>query len=528
MLGEMIITGKDWIITACLLAGLLLVSFAARRFTKGVADFTIAGRKLRMWLGLSAASADGIALVSIVNASEQAFTKGFSFAWLMFFSMLITVPVIGLLGFGLKRYRATNVQSLPQYYEMRYSKGVRILAGIAIATGGVLNMAVFPKIAADFLSHFLAFPASWHIGGIDIPTSYLIMGLLLTTALYFVLTGGFVTVVATNYIQSLIMSVAIIAITFICLVKFGGTGVFDTIEKIHDQLGRTRGEAAFNMFAEGGYGFLWFLFFPIQRVLIVLSFPPSLVMTQGAETPEVARKMYLISEIFGSGRYFCILIWGAAALAVMGTMIPDGLSAADYHKVVTPMFLHKIIPPGLLGVVLAGFIFAEISTLSTYILSWSTIIVNDVVCSIKKTYFTGKQHLLVLRITIFLVAVFLFCWGLYFKQQESILDYLYLTGAIFTGGGIICFFGLYWKRTSTAAAYAALAVSMIIPLADLLLKQHWQKIAFLTQYSDKYPLKSHESGILTYALAVISLMVFSLLSRKPTHFVDFGKKLKAM
>ena len=165
-------------------------------------------------------------------------------------------------------------------------------------------------------------------------------------------------------------------------------------------------------------------------------------MTQSAETPEVARKMYLISEIFGNGRYILILIWGVSALVFMGATVPDGMSPADYYKVVTPIFLHKIIPSGLLGVVLAGLIFAEISTLSTYMLSWSTIIVNDVICSIKKKHFTTKQHILALRITIFSVAVFLFCWGLYFKHSESILDYLYLTGAIFTGGGIICFFGL--------------------------------------------------------------------------------------
>ena len=124
MNGEMTITTLDWIITVGLVSGLLMVGFITRRYAKGVSDFTVAGRKLRMWLGLSAASADGIAIVSIVNASEQAFTKGFSYAWLMLIGMMVGVPIIGLLGFGLKRYRATKVQSLPQFYEIRYSKGV--------------------------------------------------------------------------------------------------------------------------------------------------------------------------------------------------------------------------------------------------------------------------------------------------------------------------------------------------------------------------------------------------------------------
>ena len=264
---EMTISSLDWIITICLVSGLVLVGFITRRYAKGVSDFTVAGRKLRMWLGLSSASADGIAVVSIVNASEQAFTIGFSFAWLMLAGMMVGIPLIGFLGFGLKRYRATKVQSLPQYFEMRYSKGIRIFAGITIATGGVLNMALFPKIAADFLSHFLAFPPSFLIGGHEVPTSFLIMSTLLLIALYFVFTGGFVTVVISNYVQSLIMAVAMIAITYFALAELGAGGIIDTVEKIHSTLGNTRGEASFNLVAEGGYGILWLLFFPLQKVL---------------------------------------------------------------------------------------------------------------------------------------------------------------------------------------------------------------------------------------------------------------------
>ena len=138
------ITLIDWIIFTALTSGLLAVGYWTKYFTRGVADFTVAGRKLRMWLGLSAASADGVAIVSIVVICQEAYTHGFSFAWLRLIPVIVGAVVIGTFGFGIKRYRATGVQTLPQYYEMRYSKGVRIFAGIALVIGGVLNMAVFP------------------------------------------------------------------------------------------------------------------------------------------------------------------------------------------------------------------------------------------------------------------------------------------------------------------------------------------------------------------------------------------------
>jgi len=516
----------DWIIVGIFTFGLISVGYITRRFTKGVADFTVAGRKLRVWLGLSATSAEGIAIASIVTIAQQGYLHGFAYVWLITFTLLICVPLIGIYGFGIKRYRATGVQTLPQYYEMRYSRGVRILAGIAIVVGGILNMAIFPIIAAQFFTAFLGLPDTLVIASIVLKTTTIVMIFIIGLALFFVLTGGFVTVVVTNYIQAIIMSVAIFAVTYLAIDHISPGNPTASLKHIQDSLLTAVGEGAFNPLAQGGYGIVWILFFIASNIYGTLAFPPSLMMTSGAESPETARKMYLIRVVINNGRLLCLLLWGVAALAVMGTNMPAGIDAESYQRTLAPRYLNMITPPIIIGITLAGLLFAEIGTTSGYILSWCSIIVNDVICSMRKRPFTSKQHILLLRLTFIGVAVFLFLWGLYYKPTESVLTYVYLTGAIFTGAGIISFYGLYWKRTSTLAAYLTLIICMVVPLADILLKQNWDSVSFLKAWRPSYPLKGEESGLLAIVLSMVVIHIVSYFSKEKSQFVDYGQRMR--
>ena len=102
------------------------------------------------------------------------------------------------------------------------------------------------------------------------------------------------------------------------------------------------------------------------------------------------------------------------------------------------------------------------------------------------------------------IAGFLLAWGLLYKQQESILSYLYLTGAIFTAAGILTFVGLYWKRANPLGAYLVVGICMIIPMVDLIGKQIMEK---------EYPLKGHQSGLLALVLAFAAMGICGLFSK---------------
>jgi SSS family solute:Na+ symporter len=79
-----------------------------------------------------------------------------------------------------------------------------------------------------------------------------------------------------------------------------------------------------------------------------------------------------------------------------------------------------------------------------------------------------------LRLAIFGVALFIFFFSLLFKQQEYILMFLAVTGAIFAGGsGSIIIGGIYWKRGTTAAAWAAMITGSSIAVAGIVIPNYY-------------------------------------------------------
>ena len=130
-----------------------------------------------------------------------------------------------------------------------------------------------------------------------------------------------------------------------------------------------------------------------------------------------------------------------------------------------------------------------------------------------------REHIWLLRIIIICIGVFLYFWGVYFVDNvnTTILDYILLTGTMFTGAAIAMLAGLYWKRANTAGAYAATLVGMIFPMIDLTLRRT------NVQY---YKLNPQQAGMITIATAVLLFVILSVASKRPTKWIDYSKAVR--
>ena len=139
-----------------------------------------------------------------------------------------------------------------------------------------------------------------------------------------------------------------------------------------------------------------------------------------------------------------------------------------------PMALRYILPMGITGLFLAILIFHMVSVDMSYLLSWGSILVQDIVLPLRKTPFTPEQQLRLLRYIIAAIAVFAFFFSYFFGQVDYVLMFFAITGAIWLGGSGPCITGgLYWKRGSTAGAWAALISGSSIAVAGILLQKYW-------------------------------------------------------
>ena len=119
---------------------------------------------------------------------------------------------VGTTGFVIKRFRETKILTPPQLYEMRYSKGVRIIAGFICFVSGVINMGVFPVITGRFFTYFVELPEKFSMFGVQLPTIPILTGTLIATAIIFAFMGGQITVILTDFIQAAMINFMFIII----------------------------------------------------------------------------------------------------------------------------------------------------------------------------------------------------------------------------------------------------------------------------------------------------------------------------
>lgn len=501
----------SWVIFFVFFSMLVASALWSRRFVKDVASFLVAGRKTGMWLGLSNNFSGGLGLVTIAFVAQQGFSNGVGYIWLILLQSVLAIVVFGFFGFGIQRLRASKAMTPGQYHEMRFSRGVRLLVGIVCGIGGVLNMAIFPITGAKFLTYFLDWPLSVVAFGADVPIIHLITGVMIFLAVCFAVICGQVGVIITDYLQSIVIAIGLFGLIFLIYRTLGISTMQQTLES-------NMGAAAFNPLVSSEYGWQWFVWVAASAICGPFCFGPAMSRNASATNSKVVRLTALVAAFLTNGKTMLMLILGVGALVFFGAEIPSDAVQSDYSLVVSAMYIKTLLGPVMVGLLLSAFVAADVSTNDTYFLSWAGIWVNDVVSPLLPKPMTPRVHLWGLRGTIVLIGLFLYFFGVLYELEDTVLEFLMLTGTIWLGCGIAMIFGLYWKRACTAGAYGAIIISLIFPIIHLVLQKA------VPTYNET--VESKVAGLVTIGASIFVMVVLSLLNRKPTKFVNYANVVR--
>jgi SSS family solute:Na+ symporter len=191
------------------------------------------------------------------------------------------------------------------------------------------------------------------------------------------------------------------------------------------------------------------------------------------------------------------------------SLIPN---AQAQEQMRIPMAVSHLLPIGVKGSFCAILIMGIFGGDSTHLHSWGSLFVQDVLVPLRKRPFGPKQHIKALRLSITGVALFVFIFGALFPQTDFIAMWWSITMAIYVGGaGAVIIGGLYWKKGTTIAAWAALIAGSGLSVGGIIARAIW---------GDAFPLNGMQVSFFASLIAILLYVIVSLLTCKEDFNMD--------
>jgi SSS family solute:Na+ symporter len=464
----------------------MIAGLAVRRYVGNVEHFLVAGREMNVYLGVASLAATEFGVVTCMYTAEAGYRYGFSGAT-PGLCQALAMLVVGLTGFCIRPLREAGVLTIPELLEQRFGPTVRWWAGLVIVLGGLLNMGVFLRMGGEFLLRV----GGWSSASVSL--EWMMTGLLLLVASYTVL-GGMLSVLITDYLQFLVMSAGLVAVTLLLLLREGWGPLVASVAQRH-------GPGGFNPLVHPDLGVPYVVFQVLVTLAAVLTWQTSIARVLAARSPLAGQQIYTRTSFFFVCRFLIPGLWGIAAGAALAT----GDAAPDNPLHAMPTYLARILPTGLMGLVVAAMLAADMSTDSSYMLTWGGVIYNDLLAPWHRGRWPQWLGLLVNRLIVAAIGLFLLGYGLWYPLQGSAWDYLAVTGTIYLASiSTLLIACCYWPAAHRLGALAAIATGAAVPLGYLVMQQLPATQALARDVGPHY------AGIAAFAGAALAMVLGSL------------------
>ncbi len=460
----------DWVIVICYPMISVVIGLLVRKYVVNMKDFVTAGQSLGTALGVATLTGTELGLITVMYNAEKGFGGGFAAFHIALAAGIVTF-IVGASGFLIYRLRAMEVLTIPEFYRRCFGRKTQILGGIMMAFGGILNMGLFLKVGSQFLVGITGLSQeSWALPAVMI--------FLLSLVLIYTCLGGMISVVLADYVQFVVLSLGLMLTTFLAIYNLGWTHIFTSTEKL-------MGVEGFDpTVSTGQFGMDYIVWMGFMGLVSCAIWPTSVARALAAESPRTVKKQFMWASVSFLIRALIPYFWGICAFVFIMTcdpelkelFFPSDTAVEPFDKLYAmPIFLGRILPPVIIGVISAGMIAAFMSTHDSYLLCWSSVLTQDVIAPIVaskpgsriEAFFgflrlgwvwrgiaplfgrelSPKSRILLTRILIFLIGGYVLYWGLLYKGTEDVWDYMAVTGAIyFTGAFALLLGGLYWRR----------------------------------------------------------------------------------
>lgn len=455
------ISGIDLAIIVIYLVGIVVVGCGAtwwhrRNVHKSMEQeeggYFLAGKSLTWPLIGFALFSTNISTVHLVSLAEQGYVNGLVFGnteWMAGFTLII------LALFFAPFYMRAKVATLPDFLEKRYSKGSRNwLAFLSIISAVFIHIG-FTLFAAGVVLNGLF--------GMNINLSIVIVAIL--TGLYTIV-GGLLAVVLTETIQTFVLLIGSICLTWFCYQAIGGWDELKaSVDPITLSMLRPHGDSS---------GMPWYaavLGYPVIGIWYWCTDQTIVQRVLGAKDENHAR----VGPLFaGFIKILPVFIFILPGLMCLGLINQGKLPQLEESRQTYSFMIQHLLPTGLTGIMAAALLAAAMSTVSGALNSIATLFSYDLYKQWKPET-TEKQLIGIGRVVTFFAMVLAIIWSIYGVGYFK---------TIFEGfAAMICYLappitvtfmlGVFWKGASKFGSFVTLVSGSLLGLLGFVLSSYF-------------------------------------------------------
>lgn len=431
---------------------MLYVGYRCSKNNNDSADFYLGGRKLGPLVTAMSAEASDMSSWLLMGLPGLAYLTGVADAgWTAIGLAIGTYLNWRIVAKRIRRYThvAGNSITLPSFFSNRYRDEKKILQSI-----GAIFIVIFfiPYTASGFAACGKLFSSMF---GINYQVAMVISALIIVG---YTTLGGFLAASTTDFIQSIIMSIALV-IVFIFGINVAG-GVSSVVENAQSLPGYLTMHTTYDPVSgtEQPYPIIsivsmiaWGLgYFGMPHILL------RFMAIEDEEKLKLSRRVATGWVVISLAVAVLIGIIGLAMTAA-GELIPLEGSASEtiIVKIADLMSQHGVLPALLAGTILAGILASTMSTADSQLLAASSSVSSDLLGDFLKKKTGKKGSMFADRITLLIIA--LIAVFLARDPNSSVFNIVSFAwagfGAVF---GPVVLFALFWKRSNWQGALAGM------------------------------------------------------------------------
>jgi sodium/proline symporter len=419
------------------LAGMLFIGIAAAKMTKDLNDYVLGGRRLGAGVAALSAGASDMSGWLMLGLPGAMYVGGMSEIWLPIGLAVGAYLNWQFVAKPLRVYTEVSNDSItvPDFFENRFrdqSKILRVVSAIVI------------------LVFFTFYTSSSLVGGaILLENSFgmnyeLALWVGAAVILSYTLFGGFLAASWTDFIQGILMFLALIIIPIVAIFELGGWN--ETVQQIGSidptHLNVYSGATTIGVISLLAWGLGYF------------GQPHILVRFMGLKSTKDVPKARLIGMVWMILSLFGAVFVGFAGIAYFAD------SPLQNAETVFIMFSQVLFNPWVAGFLLAAILSAIMSTVDSQLLVSSSALANDFYKSLFRRNASKKEEMIVGRIAVLGIAIIAILLG--YDPESKVLELVSYAWAGFGAAfGPVIILSLFWKRMTRNGALAGIIVGAV-------------------------------------------------------------------